>query len=101
MLLCLCRQDGPLTRGTDSYGGAILFVSFLAEMRRPWDFWKGLLCAQMFICFVYIFFGAFVSCHSRPLSIMSNGATGVQFLRSIFHLQHLQRRSAEGLANRG
>ncbi|OJJ68378.1 hypothetical protein ASPBRDRAFT_32979 [Aspergillus brasiliensis CBS 101740] len=43
-----------------SYGGAILFVAFLAEMRRPWDFWKGLLCAQMFICFVYIFFGAFV-----------------------------------------
>ncbi|PYI01606.1 transmembrane amino acid transporter family protein [Aspergillus sclerotiicarbonarius CBS 121057] len=43
-----------------SYGGAILFVSFLAEMRRPWDFWKGLLCAQLFICFVYIFFGAFV-----------------------------------------
>ncbi|PWY76029.1 transmembrane amino acid transporter family protein [Aspergillus sclerotioniger CBS 115572] len=43
-----------------SYGGAILFVSFLAEMRRPWDFWKGLLCAQLFICIVYIFFGAFV-----------------------------------------
>ncbi|OJZ90114.1 hypothetical protein ASPFODRAFT_58754 [Aspergillus luchuensis CBS 106.47] len=43
-----------------SYGGAILFISFLAEMRRPWDFWKGLLCAQLFICLVYIFFGAFV-----------------------------------------
>ncbi|GAQ35564.1 hypothetical protein AtubIFM54640_007963 [Aspergillus tubingensis] len=43
-----------------SYGGAILFVAFLAEMRHPWDFWKGLLCAQLFICFVYIFFGAFV-----------------------------------------
>ncbi|THD00145.1 hypothetical protein EYZ11_000336 [Aspergillus tanneri] len=42
-----------------SYGGAILFVAFLAEMRHPWDFWKGLLVAQIFICLVYIFFGAF------------------------------------------
>ena len=44
----------------DSYGGALLFVAFLAEMRHPWDFWKGLLCAQLFICIVYIMFGAFV-----------------------------------------
>jgi Kef-type K+ transport system membrane component KefB len=45
----------------DSYGGALLFIAFLAEMRHPWDFWKGMLVAQVFICFVYIFFGAFVS----------------------------------------
>ncbi|KAF3764829.1 hypothetical protein M406DRAFT_356682 [Cryphonectria parasitica EP155] len=43
-----------------SYGGALLFVAFLAEMRHPWDFWKGMLAAQSFICIVYIFFGAFV-----------------------------------------
>lgn len=53
-------DDSSADPVTDSYGGAILFVSFLAEMRRPWDFWKGLLCAQLFICLVYIFFGAFV-----------------------------------------
>ena len=46
-----------------SYGGALLFVAFLAEMRNPWDFWKGMLCAQSFICIVYIFFGAFVYSH--------------------------------------
>lgn len=46
---------------TDSWGGALLFVAFLAEMRHPMDFWKGLLCAQIFICCVYIFFGVFVS----------------------------------------
>lgn len=46
-----------------SYGGALLFVAFLAEMRHPWDFWKGMLCAQSFICIVYIFFGAFVYGH--------------------------------------
>ena len=43
-----------------SWGGALLFVAFLAEMRHPWDFWKGMLCAQVFIAIVYIFFGAFV-----------------------------------------
>lgn len=43
-----------------SWGGALLFVAFLAEMRHPMDFWKGLLCAQIFICCVYIFFGVFV-----------------------------------------
>jgi hypothetical protein len=46
-----------------SYGGALLFIAFLAEMRHPWDFWKGMLCAQTFICVVYIFFGAFVYGH--------------------------------------
>jgi hypothetical protein len=43
-----------------SWGGALLFVAFMAEMRHPWDFWKGMLCAQLFIGIVYIFFGAFV-----------------------------------------
>ncbi|KAL7936500.1 transmembrane amino acid transporter domain-containing protein [Trichoderma chlorosporum] len=46
-----------------SYGGALLFIAFLAEMRHPWDFWKGMICAQTFICVVYIFFGAFVYGH--------------------------------------
>jgi len=43
-----------------SWGGALLFVAFMAEMRHPMDFWKGMLCAQVFIGAVYIFFGAFV-----------------------------------------
>ena len=51
-----------------SYGGALLFVAFLAEMRHPWDFWKGMLCAQTFICIVYIFFGAFVYGHAGQYS---------------------------------
>jgi hypothetical protein len=24
-----------------AYGGAMLFFNLLAEMRHPWDFWKG------------------------------------------------------------
>jgi hypothetical protein len=55
-----------LTTTIDSYVGALLFIAFLAEMRHPWDFWKGMLCAQVFICFVYILFGAFVCYASRP-----------------------------------
>jgi hypothetical protein len=35
------------------------------------DFWKAMLCAQLFISIVYIFFGAFVS-HScsRPVCVL-------------------------------
>jgi hypothetical protein len=40
-----------------AYGGAMLFFNLLAEMRNPWDFWKGMLCADIFIYFVYMFFG--------------------------------------------
>jgi hypothetical protein len=40
-----------------AYGGAMLFFNLLAEMRNPWDFWKGMLCADIFIYLVYMFFG--------------------------------------------
>lgn len=43
-----------------AYSGALLFVAFLSEMRRPMDFWKAMFLAQAFITIVYIFFGAFV-----------------------------------------
>jgi hypothetical protein len=49
-----------LNQAVYSYGGAMLFISFLAEMRLPWDFWKGILCADIFIYVVYLFFGVFV-----------------------------------------
>ncbi|KAE9364781.1 hypothetical protein N431DRAFT_355013 [Stipitochalara longipes BDJ] len=42
-----------------AYSGAILFIAFLSEMRHPMDFWKAMICAQLFISIVYIFFGAF------------------------------------------
>jgi hypothetical protein len=49
-----------LNQAVYSYGGAMLFISFLAEMRHPWDFWKGMLFADLFIYFLYMFFGLFV-----------------------------------------
>ncbi|KAG1824774.1 transmembrane amino acid transporter protein-domain-containing protein [Suillus subaureus] len=43
-----------------SYGGAMIFVEFMAEMRRPMDFWKAMAFSQVFIFIVYMFFGLFV-----------------------------------------
>ncbi|KAF9244496.1 hypothetical protein BU15DRAFT_85879 [Melanogaster broomeanus] len=34
-----------------SYGGAMIFIEFMAEMRRPMDFWKAMAYAQLFITF--------------------------------------------------
>ncbi|KAK8130884.1 hypothetical protein PG984_007322 [Apiospora sp. TS-2023a] len=42
------------------YGGAALFVFFLAEMRHPMDFWKSILCAQILIYVTYVVFGMVV-----------------------------------------
>lgn len=42
-----------------AYGGAMIFVEFLAEMRRPADFWKAALCAQFLCWATYMFFGLF------------------------------------------
>lgn len=49
-----------LMQAVYSYGGAMLFCEFMAEMRKPWDFWKGLILAEAFIYSVYLFFGVFV-----------------------------------------
>jgi hypothetical protein len=43
-----------------AYGGAMIFPEFLAEMRRPMDFWKGMVCAQLLICIAYMMYGLFV-----------------------------------------
>jgi hypothetical protein len=38
----------------------MIFVEFMAEMRRPMDFWKAMAYSQLFIFIVYMFFGLFV-----------------------------------------
>ncbi|KAA8898243.1 hypothetical protein TRICI_006622 [Trichomonascus ciferrii] len=52
-----------------AYGGAMLFVEFLAEMRRPRDFWKGLLCAQTIIILVYLVYGIVVYYYQGQFAI--------------------------------
>ena len=51
--------DG-LMQAVYAYGGAMLFTEFMSEMKRPRDFWKGMICAQSFIYVVYIFYGCFL-----------------------------------------
>ncbi|OGE55687.1 hypothetical protein PENARI_c004G01482 [Penicillium arizonense] len=43
-----------------SYGGATLFNELMAEMRRPYDFWKGFIIAEAFIYSCYIIVGMVV-----------------------------------------
>lgn len=49
-----------LNQAVYSYAGAMLFITFLAEMRHPMDFWKAVICAEAFIYVCYMFFGIFV-----------------------------------------
>ncbi len=58
-----------LMQAVYSYGGAMLFVEFLSEMKHPWDFWKGMLFAQTFIYFFYMFFGLFVYSYQGQFTI--------------------------------
>ncbi|KAL0070445.1 hypothetical protein AAF712_002276 [Marasmius tenuissimus] len=43
-----------------AYGGAMIFPEFMAEMRRPMDFWKGMVCAQLLISTVYLLYGLYI-----------------------------------------
>jgi Transmembrane amino acid transporter protein len=49
-----------LMQAVFAYGGAQLFVEFMAEMRRPRDFIKGMWAAQFFIWSVYLIYGCYV-----------------------------------------
>ncbi|KAK9685520.1 hypothetical protein K7432_015464, partial [Basidiobolus ranarum] len=40
-----------------SYGGAMMFIGFMTEMKRPMDFWKAMLYAQILIFSCYMVFG--------------------------------------------
>ncbi|CAK5283068.1 unnamed protein product [Mycena citricolor] len=43
-----------------AYGGAMIFPEIMAEMRRPMDFWKGMVMAQSLIFTAYLIYGAFI-----------------------------------------
>ena len=61
-----------LMQAVYSYGGATLFVEFMSEMRRPFDFWKGMICAQTFIYFCYMLFGIFVYSYQGQFTVVSH-----------------------------
>ncbi|OQE44628.1 hypothetical protein PENCOP_c002G07913 [Penicillium coprophilum] len=43
-----------------AYGGATIFNELMAEMRRPYDFWKGFILAEIFIYVCYLLSGMVV-----------------------------------------
>ncbi|KAM0143605.1 hypothetical protein ACHAO1_000706 [Botrytis cinerea] len=49
-----------LMQAVYAYGGALLFTEFMSEMRKPRDFWKGMICAQVFIYILYMIYGCFI-----------------------------------------
>lgn len=53
------RIDG-MNNMVFAWGGATIFCETMAELRRPKDFWKGMLCGQSIILIVYLTFGVFV-----------------------------------------
>ncbi|KAL8990952.1 MAG: hypothetical protein Q9177_000508 [Variospora cf. flavescens] len=61
-----------LMQAVYSYGGAMLFVEFMAEMKRPYDFWKGMVAAQTFIFACYMIFGFLVYSQQGQFAINPN-----------------------------
>lgn len=49
-----------LLSGVLAYAGLQLYVEFMAEMRRPHDFLKGMFVAQAVIYTVYVVYGCFI-----------------------------------------
>lgn len=49
-----------LNQAVYSYGGCLIFAAFMSEMRHPMDFWKALLCGELFIYSIYLMFGLYV-----------------------------------------
>ncbi|CRG86545.1 putative GABA transporter 2 [Talaromyces islandicus] len=43
-----------------AYGGSMVFPEFMAEMKRPKDFFTAMFAAQMFIYIWYMFYGLFM-----------------------------------------
>lgn len=56
----LSDRIGGINQMVFAWGGATIFCELMAEMRRPQDFWKGMLIGESFIMVVYLFFGIFV-----------------------------------------
>ncbi|KAL8974249.1 MAG: hypothetical protein Q9197_001502 [Variospora fuerteventurae] len=61
-----------LMQAVYSYGGAMLFVEFMAEMKRPYDFWKGMVAAQTFIFACYMIFGFLIYSQQGQFAINPN-----------------------------
>ncbi|KIW99095.1 uncharacterized protein Z519_00758 [Cladophialophora bantiana CBS 173.52] len=72
-----------LMQGIYSYGGAMLYCEFMAEMKRPWDFWKAFFCAQTLIVSLYVFYGLFVYSYQGQFAVLvSNQGISLKVLQT-------------------
>lgn len=73
---------GGMNNMVFAWGGATIFCEVMAEMKRPMDFWKGMLCAQSLILVIYLFFGLFVYSYNGQFSYVAAnqgiGSKGLQ-----------------------
>ncbi|ORX40321.1 transmembrane amino acid transporter protein-domain-containing protein [Kockovaella imperatae] len=58
---------GPLSNSVNGamnmvfgWSGLMIFVEFMNEMRRPWEFWKSFTLAEGIVLFMYLLYGAYV-----------------------------------------
>ncbi len=78
-----------------AYGGAMIFPEFMAEMRRPRDFWKAAAVAQFFCFFCYMLFGLIVySYQGQYASILPN----LDFQNRALILANVSRDRSESLS---
>lgn len=74
---------GGMNNMVFAWGGATIFCEVMAEMRRPMDFWKGMLCAQSLILVIYLFYGLFVySYNGQFCYVTANQAIGSKALQN-------------------
>ncbi len=70
--------------GVFAFGGATMFCELMAEMRRPFDFWKALIISQIFITSVYMIYGLVI--YSRQGQFTYNPAFQGMEISFCFHL---------------
>ncbi len=73
--------------GVFAYGGATMFNELMAEMRRPYDFWKALIISEIFITAVYLIFGLVV--YSKQGQFTYNPAFQGKILLTDERVMHL------------
>ncbi|SCU92717.1 LAFA_0F12398g1_1 [Lachancea sp. 'fantastica'] len=73
-----------------AWGGATLFCEVMAEMKKPMDFWKGMICAQGLIMVVYLFYGLFVYGYNGQFSYVTAnqgiGSIGLQNAANVLNI---------------
>ena len=71
-----------------AYGGSMIFPEFMAEMRRPRDFLKGMWAAQVFIYICYMLYGLFMYGYQGQYTVnpsyLGIGPYGLQTAGNVF-----------------